>query len=132
MTVRAKLAIGVVSVAVLSILVYAARVIRSFPESHARSCLVTITELADRTIEQDIPQERFHDAVAAAKYIKWYYPPGAVLPEDHPFAAKHQAERQTQIRRIREALQEATGDGHATIWREWTSEIEENDAGTTQ
>jgi len=120
--VRTKLAIGVVLLLV-TILVYVALAAQRFPEIHARSCLVTITDLADRTIQERIPHGRYSEAIDAAEYIRWYYPAGSVLPEDHPFAEEYEAERKRQIDRIRSALENAVGDD-PSIWEDWTQSIE--------
>lgn len=98
--------------------------IRTFPERHARSCLITITQLADRTIDEAIPRGKYSDAIDAAEYIKRYYPVGWVLPEDHPFAEEYEAERQRQIARIRYALENAVAGGDPTVWERWSEAIE--------
>lgn len=99
--------------------------VRKGQESHARSCLRTISELADDTIHMSIPQQHYRKAIGAAAYIKLYYPPGAVLPKDHPFAREYEAERQRQIQRIHDALRTAVGDEHPTVWREWNEAVDE-------
>ncbi len=63
-------------------------------ESHARSCLITISELADDTIHISIPKKDYRKAIEAAAYITLYYPPGTLLPQDHPFAREYEVKRQ--------------------------------------
>ncbi len=93
-------------------------------ELHARSCLSTVAELADRTVDTTIPQRDFRKAIEAAAYIKFYYPAGAVLPKDHPFAQEYEAERQRHIDRIRSALENGVGDMNSAVWEEWREAIE--------
>ena len=100
-------------------------VVHKGEESRARSCLITISKLADDTIHVSIPQKDYRKAIEAAAYIKLYYPPGAILPKDHPFAREYEAERQCQIQRIHDALRTAVGDEHPTIWREWKEAVDE-------
>lgn len=90
-----------------------------FPERHARSCLVTITEIADRAVNDEIPNGLYGEAIFGAEYIESYYPVGMVLQEDHPFAEQYREERRRQIDRITEALKDATGVDFRWNWRKW-------------
>ncbi len=98
-------------------------VVHTIPESHARSCLVVNTDLADRAIETDIQQGHYLEAIAKAEGIVWNYPVGAVLPESHPYAKTYASERQKELVRISEALSEATGMEHGTDWKKWREAV---------
>ncbi len=94
-----------------------------FPQRHAESCLIEITEIADRAVNHEIPEGLFGDAISRAEYIDSYYPVGAVVREDHPFAERYSEERRKQIERITDALKDATGTDFGTNWSEWKDEF---------
>jgi len=127
MSKRSKYILLTIAIAFIACCVWGgAWAVRKAPELHARDCLHTITELADDTIRLTIPQHRYHEAIDAAVYIKSYYPPGTVLPEDHPFAREYEAERQRQILRIRDALRTVVDEEDTAFWRKWNRAIEED------
>ncbi len=106
-----------------------ARAVLSFPERHARSCLVTITEIADRAVNDEIPKGFYREAIIAAEYIDSYYPVGTVLPEGHRFAVQYREERREQIERGTEALKDATGMNFGKRWSEWKDAFDEANGG---
>ena len=97
---------------------------RKVCENHARSCLVTVENVADRAIQDLRAKQPFGVAIDSAEYILYYYPVGSVLSADHPFASEYEAGRRHQIDRIRNALREAAGDDQPTIWKRWKAVIE--------
>ena len=101
-------------------------------ERHARACIETITELADRAIITSIPQGSYMDAVDTAEYIQGYYPVGAVLPREHRFAEQYQIERTAQIERILVALRAETGSDFGTDWHAWKNSLANKSAHPTR
>ena len=88
-------------------------------EAHARSSLVTVTKVADRAVQELIPNGSYKEAIESAEYIEAYYPLGMVLPESHDFADEYRSERQRQLKRIATALSKATGHDCGTDWQAW-------------
>jgi len=118
-----KLTLGIVALLGCVVLAVLWTAWRQFPERHARACLETVRELADRTLNTSIPQRDCIDAVENAEYIQRYYPVGAVLPETHPFAITYRTEREEQIDRILAGLRTETGADHGTNWSAWKEEL---------
>lgn len=95
------------------------KAIEAGQEGHAKSSLVAIIEVADRTVDVTVPEGRYTEAIDAAYFVATYYPLGTVLPEDHPFAAEYSRERHKQTGRITTALNEATGLDYGHDWDAW-------------
>ena len=93
------------------------------PELHARSCIQTITSVADSAIKTDIKDRNYEEAVSKAEYINGYYPIGTVLQSWHPFAVDYEKARQEQLRRIATALTNATSLNCGIDWPAWTLAI---------
>lgn len=96
---------------------------RGITEKHARSCLITITELADHTLTESIPQGNYVEATEAAEYIQGYYPVGTVLPREHRFADQYTSARSKQIDRLLAALRVETGMDYGMDWAMWRKKL---------
>jgi len=91
-------------------------------EAQAKKTLEDIVWLADHAVLEDVTEGRYRDAFDLATYIMGC---DSGLPAGHPAAIEFEGDKQAQVRRIREALEEATGE-------EWDELVVANDVSKSE
>ena len=99
----------------------------TFPQIHAESCLQTLRHVADEAVRDLIPSGFYSKAIQRAEYMEGYYPVGAVIRSDHPFASEYTRLRNVEIRRVVRAMAEATGQNHGRDWTAWRAALKQHE-----